>query len=200
MADDTKLSDFDTGTLTLAQRRALVKLIKGPFVSASNSADAEDFHVISASRQEIASQLDNLFLTLIVDDTAGIAYTKVWDTDLEGMRKLLRAKPLNFVETITILHLRRQLAKANPNERTIVDKTEVFEATAPYQTAQGTDHTKQAKNFDSAWNNLVKSKVVAPTPTPNRFEVSQVLRVVFSSDEIKAVTRSFEEMLEETDE
>ena len=194
------LTETDTGTLTLKQRRALVKLIKGPFITATASADREDFTVVVESRAVLAQQLDNLFLTLVVDEIAGIAYTKVWDTDIEGTRSLLRAKPLNFVETVIILHLRRQLAKASPNERTIVDKLEVFEATAPYQSAQGTDHTKQQKQFDAAWNSLVKAKVVVETPTPGRWEVSQVLRVAFSSDEIKAVSDSFEELLEDPNE
>ncbi|WP_311354508.1 DUF4194 domain-containing protein [Corynebacterium pyruviciproducens] len=131
MDEQIHLTETDTGTLTLSQRKALVKLIKGPFITTTTPADREDFRVIVESRTLLSQQLDNLFLTLVVDETAGVAYTKVWDTEVDGARTLLRAKPLTFVETVIILHLRRQLAKSNPNERTIVEKQEVFEATAP---------------------------------------------------------------------
>lgn len=198
MDEQIHLTETDTGTLTLSQRKALVKLIKGPFITTTTPADREDFRVIVESRTLLSQQLDNLFLTLVVDETAGVAYTKVWDTEVDGARTLLRAKPLTFVETVIILHLRRQLAKSNPNERTIVEKQEVFEATAPYQTAQGTDHTKQEKHFDTAWNSLAKARVVTETSTPGRWEVSHVLRVAFSSDEIKAVTASFTPLLEDS--
>ncbi|MCI6207293.1 MAG: DUF4194 domain-containing protein [Corynebacterium glucuronolyticum] len=200
MDETTQLTDTDTGTLTLKQRQALVKLIKGPFVTASDPKDQEIFNVIVESREVLSQQLNNLFLTLVLDETAGIAYTKVWDAEVDGARSLLRARPLTFLDTVVILHLRRQLAKASPNERTIVDKQEVFEATAPYQATQGTDHTKQQTNFNASWKRIAEWKVVAQTLNPDRWEVSQVLRVAFSSEEIKAVTESFEKLLEDTDE
>ena len=105
MDEQIHLTETDTGTLTLSQRKALVKLIKGPFITTTTPADREDFRVIVESRTLLSQQLDNLFLTLVVDETAGVAYTKVWDTEVDGARTLLRAKPLTFVETVIILHL-----------------------------------------------------------------------------------------------
>ncbi|QMV84329.1 DUF4194 domain-containing protein [Corynebacterium hindlerae] len=192
---DNKLHETDTGTLTGAQRRALAELIRGPYISHLNKPEV--FQTVSASREVLGEQLDNLFLTLIVDDNAGVAYVKAWDENVAEQRALLRTMSLTFMDTVVILHLRRELVTTNPNERTIVDETEVFEATLPYQAAGGTDHSSRRKKFDAAWNKMKNNSIVIKTPTEGRFEVSPVLRIIFSAEEIATVTKSFETLLEE---
>lgn len=194
-SDPTKLYDGDTGTLTSGQRRALAELIRGPYVSTLTSP--EIFATVSASREVLAQQLDNLFLTLVIDDNAGVAYTKTWEAEHPDKRAMLRTMSLYFVDTIVLLHLRKALIHTNPNERTIVDENEVFEATLPYQVAEGTDHTKQRKKFDAAWNKFKNNSIVVKTNTAGRFEVSPVLRILFSAEEIATVTASYQSLLEE---
>lgn len=192
---DNKLHEADTGTLTGPQRRALAELIRGPYVSILSKPEV--FQTVSASREVLAQQLDNVFLTLVVDDNAGVAYVKSWDENVAEQRALLRTMSLTFMDTVVILHLRRELTTTNPNERTIVDESEVYEATLPYQGASGTDHTAQRKKFDAAWNKMKNNSIVMKTPTEGRFEVSPVLRIIFSAEEISAVTEAYEKLLEE---
>ena len=193
--ESTTLYEGDTGTLTSGQRRALAELIRGPYVSMLTSP--EIFSIVSSSREVLAQQLDNLFLTLIIDDNAGVAYTKTWEADHPDKRAMLRTLPLKFVDTVVLLHLRKALIHTNPNERTIVDENEVFEATLPYQAAEGTDHTKQRKRFEAAWNKFKKNSIEVKTPTTGRYEVSPVLRILFSAEEIAAVTASYQQVLED---
>lgn len=195
MSDDMKLTETDTGTLTAIQRRALAELIKGPYVSHIKSP--EIFTTVSESRAILASQLDNLFLNLVVDDTAGVAYTRLWSVDIPEKRSLLRTMSLTFMDTVVLLHLRRELVTTNPNERTVVEESDVFEATQPYQGAAGTDHAAQRKKFTGTWNKMVSNSILLKTPTEGRFEVSPVLRIVFSAEEIAQVTESYEALLEE---
>lgn len=148
----------------------------------------------------LAQQLNNLFLTLIVDDTAGVAYTRVWSEDVEDKRALLRTMPLTFMDTVILLHLRRELITSNPNERTIVDEQEVMEATVPYQPTVGTDRVAQQKKFMGSWNKMKNHSIVIKTPTEGRWEVSPVLRILFSAEEIAAVTRSYEAILKDSSE
>ena len=192
---ENKLYEGDTGTLTGLQRRALAELIRGPYVSSAKSPEV--FTAISNSREVFAQQLDNLFLTLILDENAGVAYTKAWEADVQEKRALLRRYSLTFMDTVVILHLRRELVTTSPNERTIVDENEVLEATLPYQGHGGTDKSSQRKRFNAAWNKLKNYSIIASTPTEGRFEVSPVLRIIFSSEEIAAVTESFRALLEE---
>lgn len=192
----TALYPQDTGTLTGPQRRAFAELIKGPYVSSERKPEV--FTTISDSRETLAQQLNNLFLTLIVDDTAGVAYTRVWSEDVEDKRALLRTMPLTFMDTVILLHLRRELITSNPNERTIVDEQEVMEATVPYQPTVGTDRVAQYKKFMGSWNKMKNHSIVMKTPTEGRWEVSPVLRILFSAEEIAAVTRSYEAILKDS--
>ena len=191
---DNRLYEADTGTLTGLQRRALAELIRGPYVSSIKSPEV--FQTVSGSREVLAQQLDNLFLTLVVDDNAGVAYTKTWDIDVPDKRALLRKQSLTFMDTVVILHLRRDLVTTNPNERTIVDENEVFEATQPYQGHEGSDKTNQRKKFIASWNKMKNYSIIVATPTEGRFEVSPVLRIIFSGEEIAAITESFRKLLE----
>lgn len=195
MSENTRLHDGDTGTLTAAQRRALADLIRGPYVSSLTKP--EIFRTVSDSRALLAQQLDNVFLTLTVDDDAGVAYTSTWDADVDAKRSLLRTMNLSFIDTVILLHLRRELVNTTPNERAIVDEDEVFEATSAYQAATGTDHTAQRKKFEGSWNKMKSNSIVVKTPTEGRFEISPVLRIIFSAEEIAAVSDSYEDLLEE---
>lgn len=192
---DNKLYDGDTGTLTGPQRRALAELIRGPYVSSIKTPEV--FQTVSGSREVLAQQLDNLFLTLIVDDDAGVAYTKAWEVDVPDKRAMLRKTSLTFMDTVIILHLRRELVSTSPTERTIVNEDEVFEATVPYQGKSTTDKSNPRKQFTASWNKMKRNSIVIDTPTEGRYEVSPVLRIIFSGEEIAAITESFRTLLEQ---
>lgn len=192
---DNKLYDGDTGTLTGPQRRALAELIRGPYVSSIKTPEV--FQTVSGSREVLAQQLDNLFLTLIVDDDAGVAYTKAWEVDVPDKRAMLRKTSLTFMDTVIILHLRRELVSTSPTERTIVNEDEVFEATMPYQGKSTTDKSNPRKQFTASWNKMKRNSIVIDTPTEGRYEVSPVLRIIFSGEEIAAITESFRTLLEQ---
>lgn len=192
---DNTLYDGDTGTLTGPQRRALAELIRGPYVSSIKTPEV--FQTVSGSREVLAQQLDNLFLTLIVDDDAGVAYTKAWEVDVPDKRAMLRKTSLTFMDTVIILHLRRELVSTSPTERTIVNEDEVFEATVPYQGKSTTDKSNPRKQFTASWNKMKRNSIVIDTPTEGRYEVSPVLRIIFSGEEIAAITESFRTLLEQ---
>ncbi|CAM3192378.1 DUF4194 domain-containing protein [Corynebacterium gottingense] len=192
---DNKLYDGDTGTLTGPQRRALAELIRGPYVSSIKTPEV--FQTVSGSREVLAQQLDNLFLTLIVDDDAGVAYTKAWEVDVPDKRAMLRKTSLTFMDTVIVLHLRRELVSTSPTERTIVNEDEVFEATVPYQGKSATDKSNPRKQFTASWNKMKRNSIVIDTPTEGRYEVSPVLRIIFSGEEIAAITESFRTLLEQ---
>ena len=193
----SQLHETDTGTLTAAQRQAFAALLRGPFISVDKQP--EIFRTVSANREVLAQQLDNLFLTLIVDDSAGVAYAKNWDTDIEGSRILMRKHPLTFMETVVLLHLRHMLVMTSPNERAVVGEEEVFEATLPYQSAAGNDKAAQRKKFQAAWNKMKDRSIVRTTTTEDRFEMSPVLRLIFTAEEVAAVSDSFASLLDDDD-
>jgi len=189
----TQLHDGDRGSLLASVRQALALLIKGPFVSATKTPEV--FSTISAHRETLAAQLDNLFLSLVIDDAAGVAYAKAWDEEHDDQRALFRKHPLTFMDTVVLLHLRHTLVLTNPTERAVVSEDEVFEATLPYQGAEGTDKAASRKKFTATWNKLRNNSIITSTTSEGRFEVSPVLRVVFSPEDIAAVTAAYQEIL-----
>ncbi|WP_448854438.1 DUF4194 domain-containing protein [Corynebacterium frankenforstense] len=199
-AREGALYDGDHGTLTGPQRRALVQLIAGPFISQSKAPDL--FAVVSANRETFAEHLDNLFLDLVVDDTAGVAFTKVWSEErgVDDRRALLRSWNLTFMDSVVLLHLRDAVMRTGLKERTVVSEEEVFEATSPFQGVIGTDKSSPAKKFTATWNKMNNFSIISKTATPGRFEVSPVLRVVFGTEEIAALTKAYERLLGTTDE
>ncbi|WP_075724655.1 DUF4194 domain-containing protein [Corynebacterium aquilae] len=191
--NSTQLTDNDTGTLDAAQRRALGQLLRGPYVSATKHP--EIFRTVTAHQKLLRSHLDNLFLTLIVDDASGIAYAKSWDTELEDSRQLFRSVPLTFIQSVTLLHLRRELVLTSPNQRTIVDQEETFEAIEHYLQATGTDKAAKRKRFQASWQKLQDYSLITKTRTPGRYEVSPVLRLIFDAEKIAALTQAYEDLL-----
>ena len=111
----------------------------------------------------------------------------------------MRKHPLTFMETVVLLHLRHMLVMTSPNERTVVGEEEVFEATLPYQSAAGNDKAAQRKKFQAAWNKMKDRSIVRTTTTEDRFEISPVLRLIFTAEEVAAVSDSFASLLDDDD-
>lgn len=195
MEANTQLHENDNGTMTAAQRRAFGELLKGPFVSIDRTPEV--FKTISVHRELFASHLDNLFLTLVVDDAAGIAYAKSWEEDATESRTLMRKKALSFAESVLLLSLRHELMRESPSERVVVSKDEIFEGCLPFLSSLGTDKTAAWKKLDAAWNKLKDVSIVRATPVDGRFDVSPVLRLIFSAEEIAQLEANYRQLLEE---
>lgn len=191
----TTLRDGDSGTLSAMQRQAFAALLQGPYVSAEQTPEL--FRTISANRELFAQQLDNLFLSLHVDDSAGVAYAKTWDVDVEGKTTLMRRTPLTLLESAILLHLRYALVMTSPSERAVVGAEEVFEAMLPYQEVSGTEESALREKFDAAWSKLEANAIVRAASTAGRFEISPVLRLIFKGEEISALSASYERLIGE---
>lgn len=193
--DGTSSFSGDLGDFTLEQRLAVRGLLRGPFISGARNKDT--YHEIVRSADTLSAFLDNMMVTLIIDEVGEIAYLRDWDPLPEGAPSLFRRTPLTHMQTVVVLNLRKKLAHAVSGERTIVDANHVYEETLPYHPSGGTDRTKQRTDFDKAWNVLIDRGVLKKTPTPGRWEVSPVLASIFSAEEIAAVHHSYTERLEQ---
>jgi len=182
----------DTGTLREPSRRALVALVKGPYISAEKHRDL--WRAVSADTQVIRSRLADLFLDLIIDDAYGVAFVRGAVLDRGTAPQVVRTLPLTFIDTILLLQLRGELVRAGGMNRVIVGKDEVFDQISAYRTTTSTDLALFKKRFSAAWTKLEKQNLVIKTSTEDRFEVSPVLRLVFSPEEIQAVSEVYERL------
>ncbi|GAA2003313.1 hypothetical protein GCM10009755_10360 [Brevibacterium samyangense] len=182
----------DTGVLPLDTRRALVKLVQGPYVSAERQSEL--WRAVVNDERVLASRLSDMLLELVVDHDARIAFVR----NAPDQPTVVRAANLSFLETALVLHLRGELLRSDRNERVVVGKEDVKESLRVYGDAQNLDDTLFAKRFNAAWSTMDTNGLLTKTGTAeDRFEISPVLRILFDSDEVRAVKAEFARMLEE---
>ena len=194
-----QLWEGDTGTLTFGSRKALVQLLKGPMVNALQHVEV--WRAITTDQDGLNAVLNNLFLELVLDEDAGVAFTRpanggqevlVGNNKTEAMPKVLRTETLSHFDTLIILILRQELTMAPPGERVIVDREEIREQVLLYRVDEERDEAKLAKRFDAAFRRIVDYSLARKTETPERFEVSPALRQIFDADTVAGVRAEYE--------
>jgi len=155
-------------------------------------------------RDEVAirSRLADLFLELVIDHDLQVAFTRQFDTgDLEDA-KLLRRAQLTFIDSVLLLYLRRQLTQAESHaERAVVSKDEIVEYLSLYEKSGSTDKAGFAKRIYASIEKIKKNNILQKIQSSDdRFEISPTLKLLFSAEEIQALTKQYQRMVAEEDE
>lgn len=188
------LWDGDTGTLRDPSRRALVQLLRGPYLSAGRHGNL--WATLLADEEQIRARLADMFLDLVMDHDAQVAFVRNAGADADAP-KVMRTATLTFLDTALLLHLRQQLLHESSGSKTIVGHDEVADQLQVYRGKDDADPAGFAKRINSSWQKMVKYGLLAPTSTDGRFEVSPVLRLVFGPEEIAAVRAEYRRLAEE---
>jgi hypothetical protein len=193
---DTSLFEGDYGNLPLDARRALCQLLAGPSVDAGRHSQLWP----SLLRHETAlrSRLCDLFLELVIDREAGVAFTRQADTGELETPVLLRSSPLTFIESVLLLHLRQQLAEAEAHgHRAVVEESALLDALSVYEKSASTDRAGFAKRVASAITKLKDSHVLDKLRgSEDRYEVSPALKLLFSAEDVQALAQAYRELRE----
>ena len=121
----------DTGTLREQSRRAFVHLVRGPYLSAQRHPNL--WNALLNDHDAIASRLADMFLTLVVDAEAQVAFVRNIDVDGIDVPRVVRTAALTFIDTALLLNLRQQLLQSGGSERTIVGRDEVADQMQVYR-------------------------------------------------------------------
>ena len=141
----------DEGELHFHSRRALVQLIKGPYLSGEDMPRL--WTALSADEDAIRSRLNDLFLDLEMDSENQFAFVKGVEVQDVPIPRTLQVERLKFLDTAMLLLLRQHLLAA-PGERNVfVDKDEIIEALDPYRQ---TDIPTFKRNTNAAWQRLAR--------------------------------------------
>lgn len=180
----------DTGRLREPSRRALLQLLRGPYLGAERHPSL--WAALLNDEPEVRSRLADLYLDLVIDHDAQIAFIRNVDADADAdAPRVVRTSPLTFIATALLLHLRQQLLTAPPGTRVIVDLDEATDALAVYRGVDESDPAGFAKRIRAAWSRMIDYGVLAPTSTEGRYEISPVLRLVFGADQIAALRAEY---------
>ncbi len=192
--DRAALYPGDRGELPLEARRVLVQLLAGP--SLDGRRHGRLWPSLLQYRDRIESRLGDLFLELVVDTDAQVAFARQADTGELETPVLLRRTPLTFLESVLLLHLRRLLADAElRSERAVVSLDEMMDHMRLYERNLNTDQAGFERRAKNAIEKVKKNNIVsAIRGSENRFEISPTLRLLFSAEEVAGLARIYAEL------
>jgi hypothetical protein len=184
----------DTGELPWETRRALVQLLAGP--SLDGRRHPKLWPVLVRDEALIRRRLSELFLDLVMDPELQVAFTRQADAgDLETP-VLLRRSQLTFLDSILLLHLRQVLTQADARgERAVIAVDEIQEHMSVYERSVNTDRAGFDKRIQASIEKIKKNNILQKIrSSQDRFEISPTLKLLFSAEEIQALTRTYQRM------
>lgn len=189
--DVERLPVVDHGELDAGTRRVLLKLIGGPYLRADEKGNL--WAALIRDEAMVRSRLADLYLDLILDRDAGIAFVR--NLEIEDAPKVVRRHPLTLLDTALVLYLRRRLlAGQGMGVRTIVGRDEIEDQLRSYRRAEQTDRKGFDDRISAAINKMKTNSVLLATGEDDRWEVSPVLALIFGADEVARITAELQEL------
>jgi hypothetical protein len=184
----------DSGELSLDARRVLVQLLAGP--SLDGQRHSKLWPILIRDEAAIRSRLSELFLQLVIDRDQQVAFTRQAETGDLDVPRLLRRANLTFIDSILLLHLRQRLTQAEAHgDRAVVSTDEIVEFLGVYQQAANTDRAGFEKRILASIEKIKKHSILRKIrSSEDRFEISPTLKLLFSAEEIQALTRVYRDM------
>jgi hypothetical protein len=184
----------DQGTLPLDTRRVLIQLLAGPTLDAARHSKL--WPVLIKDEELIRSRLSDLFLELVLDRDLQVAFTRQADTGELEVPTLLRRAQLTFIDSALLLYLRQCLTQAETQGmRAVVAVDEIRENLLPYERKENTDHAGFIKRIHASIEKLKKHNILQKIrASEDRFEISPTLRLLFSAEEIQALTKLYQNL------
>jgi hypothetical protein len=184
----------DTGELPLDTRRVLVQLLSGP--SLEGRRHPRLWPVLLRDEQVIRRRLAELFLELVLDRDLQVAFTSQVAADELDIPILLRRAQLTFIDSVLLLFLRQRLTQADSHgERAVISRDEMVENLMPYERAASTDRAGFSKRVNASIEKLKKHNILQKLrASEDRFEIAPTLKLLFSAEEIIALTALYDRM------
>jgi len=181
----------DTGTLADVSRRALVEILKGPYLSGRQHPKL--WNAVLADESAIRSALHNVFLDLVVDPAEEVAFTRKVHAPEIAPPSVLRSENLKVIDTAMLLVLRQMLLAAHGERRVIVGPEEVFERLMVYREG---DETTFLRNLNAAWGRMQNKLRVLHPAGEDRVEISPVLRFIVDEDRVRTLEAAYARLAE----
>lgn len=192
-----QLGSRDHGRLADDTRRAIVALVRGPYLSAARQPEL--WRALLRDRAAIELHLGNMFLEMVVDLERQLTFVRNAELDVETPR-VVRQLRLGLLDTALLLELRQRLLHdVDVSGRVFVDRAELEEALAAYRPQASTNLAGFARAVGAAIEKMRKAAILLLTSQPERFEISPVLAVAFDADELAAVARDLAELRDRGD-
>jgi hypothetical protein len=191
------LFEGDTGSLPLDARRALCQLLSGPSVDSGRHSQL--WPATLRYETQLRSRLNDLFLELVIDRDAGVAFTRQADTGELETPVLLRSSPLSFIDSVLLLYLRQQLAEADAQgHRAVVEENVLVDALSVYEKNLSTDRAGFNKRVAASIAKMKENHVLEKLRgSEDRYEVSPALKLLFSAEDVQSLAQIYRQLRED---
>jgi len=192
LSESKILFNGDSGALRPETRKCLVALLYGPSIDGRRQED--HWAVLQRDQVILRSALHNIFLDLVIDEAQQVAFIRQVPQDGNfEMSVLLRRKQLTLIETALVLFLRQRLTEADSaDERAVVSTLEMTEHLAVFKQARNTDLAGFNRQRENAIKKCKDLNLIRPIRSSDgRFEVSPTLKLLFTADDILALTAAY---------
>ena len=173
-------------------RRALVSLLMNRYVSRARHRMA--WEGILTYEHDLRARLDEMYLDLVVDHEAEVAFKRQQDGD-DVPRVLRREKSLTRDASFVLIFLRREYAFADPDDGPVViTRDQVGEFLRAYREDGDSDDARFSRRVDAAINALIKPwQILEPDPAVDYlFTISPVVVPLVGVDEMRRFEAAFQ--------
>lgn len=175
----------DTGVLGDQSRRALLDLVRGPYLAGSRTPAL--WSALLADEPAIRSRLHELFLELVIDRTGEFAFVRNVETSEIAAPRTVRTATLTFLDTAMLLVLRQALLAGEGEPRVIVGQDEIFEQLRVYRTPDR-DEADFDRRLNASWLTMKnRLRVIHQAGTEDRAEISPVVRLIVDAEQVAAI-------------
>jgi hypothetical protein len=180
----------DTG-LPEPARRALVFLLMNRYISRDRHRAV--WEGILSSENELRDRLNEMYLDLVVDREAEVAFKRQQDSE-DVPRILRREKALTRDASFVLIFLRREYAFADPDDGPVmITREQIGEFLRSYREDGDGDGARFSRRVDAAINALIKPwQILEPDPAADYlFAVSPVIVPLVGVDEMRRFEAAF---------
>lgn len=188
LSSSVALFEGDEGGLEVAQRRALVAIVKHRFITADSHP--KEWQALLANPRLIRSRLNDLFLDLHLDVERQVAFKRQASPEGGGrFPTLLHDTAWTREETMLLVYLRgrSRADEAAGAPKTFVDRIDMLEHIASQRPAHATDQAGDARRAIKAVESLLRAGLLIGASTSDRFEVSRAVDVVLPLERLTAL-------------
>ncbi len=180
----------DAGELQDSSRRALVQLLRGPYLSAHEMPRL--WTALVADEDLIRSRLHDLFLDLELDKVNEFAFTRSINIPDVDIPRTLRTERMAFIDTAMLLLLRQHLLASPTQDNVFVDKDELLEALDPYRQ---TDEPTFKRSVNAAWGRMAnKYRLIHVSSGSERARISPMVRFLVDADRVDQLTALYKQI------
>jgi hypothetical protein len=142
---------------------------------------------------DLRARLDEMYLNLVVDHEAEVAFKRQQDGD-DVPRVLRREKALTRDASFVLIFLRREYAFADPDDGAVViTRDQIGEFLRAYREDGDGDDARFSRRVDAAINALIKPwQILEPDPAVDYlFTISPVIVPLVGVDEMRRLEAAF---------